>query len=390
LYFSSNFVICASLILITRRLLDLKFSIRRCFVYNRKLDWRDKTKDRAKAAYDNFKPLDGKFMDNVVLQVKNGPMDFQIREPVSPLFGAMENTNQVMKFQIAQEYTGQQKHLCYLVPMWKESLDFDTYAKGRGSFASKVVDGTLFERNIGGIAAVSNLGDSECWTGNPLAQANLYGFGRIAWNVDLTSQEIAGEWVRLTFGNDSEVVEAMMDMLLKSRDVYEEYTVPLGIGWMVNPNHHYGPSVDGYEYSKWGTYHYADYKGIGVDRSAATGSAYTTQYKEFNAKIYETIETCPEELLLFFHHVPYTYELKSDKSLIQHIYDTHFNGVKEVLYMRESWISIKGKVDEETYDLVLSKFNIQVEDAKEWRDVINTYFYRRTGINDVHNRKIYK
>ena len=299
----------------------------RCFVYDCKLDWRDKTKDRAKAAYDNFKPLDGKFMDNVVLQVKNGPMDFQIREPVSPLFGAMEKTNQVMEFQIAQEYTGQQKHLCYLVPMWKECLDFDTYAKGKGSLASKVVDGTLFNRNTYGVAAVSNLGDSQCWTGNPLAQANLYGFGRIAWNVDLTAQEIALEWVKLTFGNDSEVVEAVMSMLLKSRDVYEEYTVPLGIGWMVNPEHHYGPSVDGYEYSKWGTYHYADFKGIGVDRSAATGSGYTTQYKDFNAKIYESIETCPEELLLFFHHVPYTYELKSGKTLIQHIYDTHFNGV---------------------------------------------------------------
>ncbi|WP_094546031.1 alpha-glucuronidase family glycosyl hydrolase [Petroclostridium xylanilyticum] len=362
----------------------------RCFVYDCQLDWRDRSKDRAKAAYENFKPLDGQFMDNVILQVKHGPMDFQIREPISPLFAAMEKTNQMMEFQITQEYTGQQKHLCYLVPMWKECLDFDIYAKGEGSYVSKIVDGTLFGREYGGIAAVSNIGDSKCWTGHPLAQANLYGFGRLAWNSELTSEEIAEEWIKLTFGSDKEVVDTIMSMLLESASAYEKYTVPLGIGWMVNPGHHYGPNVDGYEYSPWGTYHYADFRGIGVDRTVATGTGYTAQYKEPLYKMYESIETCPEELLLFFHHVPYTYELKSGKTVIQHIYDTHFEGVEQVKKMREKWASLQEKIDKETFELTLSKFDIQVKDAREWRDVVNTYFYRRTGIKDIHGRKIYE
>lgn len=362
----------------------------RCFVYNCMVNWRDRSKDRAKAAYDNFKPLDGKFMDNVILQVKNGPMDFQIREPVSPLLGAMEKTNMMVEFQITQEYTGQQKHLCYLIPMWKETLDFDTFAKGKGSLVSRIVDGSLFNMKYSGIAAVSNVGDSECWTGHPLAQANLYGFGRLTWNPELTSKEIAEEWVRLTFGCDDKVIETITSMLLESREIYENYTSPMGIGWMVNPGHHYGPNVDGYEYSHWGTYHYADFKGIGVDRTAATGTGFTEQYREPVAKMYENIESCPEKLLLFFHHVPYTYKLKSGKTVIQHIYDTHFEGVEQVKTLIEKWSSLKGKIDDETYNLVLKKLKIQLKDAEEWRDVVNTYFYRKTGIKDIHGRKIYE
>lgn len=362
----------------------------RCFVYNCMVNWRDRSKDRAKAAYDNFKPLDGKFMDNVILQVKNGPMDFQIREPVSPLLGAMEKTNMMVEFQITQEYTGQQKHLCYLIPMWKETLDFDTFAKGKGSLVSRIVDGSLFNMKYSGIAAVSNVGDSECWTGHPLDQANLYGFGRLTWNPELTSKEIAEEWVRLTFGCDDKVIETITSMLLESREIYENYTSPMGIGWMVNPGHHYGPNVDGYEYSHWGTYHYADFKGIGVDRTAATGTGFTEQYREPVAKMYENIESCPEKLLLFFHHVPYTYKLKSGKTVIQHIYDTHFEGVEQVKTLIEKWSSLKGKIDDETYNLVLKKLKIQLKDAEEWRDVVNTYFYRKTGIKDIHGRKIYE
>jgi alpha-glucuronidase len=362
----------------------------RCFVYNCLLDWRDRSKDRAKAAYDNFKPLDGQFMDNVILQVKNGPMDFQIREAVSPLFGAMKNTNLMLEFQAAQEYTGQQKHVCYLVPMWKEVVNFDTYAKGEGSLVSKVVDGSLFERKYGGIVAVSNLGDSKCWTGHPMAQANLFGLGRIAWNPELSSEEIAEEWAKLTFGCDSEVVEKVVSILMESRDAYEKYTSPLGIGWMVYPHHHYGPNVDGYEYTPWGTYHYADWRGFGVDRTVATGTGYTAQYNEPIASMYENIETCPEELLLFFHHVPYTYELKTGKTVIQHIYDTHFEGVEKIEEFIEKWLSLKDKIDEEAFNLVCEKFKIQLKDSKEWRDVINTYFYRRTGITDIKGRKIYE
>lgn len=362
----------------------------RCFVYNCQLNWRDRSKDRAKAAYENFKPLDGKFMDNVILQVKNGPMDFQIREPISPLFGAMEHTNEVMEFQITQEYTGQQKHICYLVPLWKECLDFDTHAKGEGSLVKNVVDGTLFNRQYGGIAAVSNLGDNQNWTGHPLAQANFYGFGRLTWNPDLTSEEIAEEWVKLTYGCDKDIVSTISRILIESRDIYEQYTCPLGIGWMVNPNHHYGPSVDGYEYSPWGTYHYADFKGFGVDRTVTTGTAYTAQYKDPISNMYEDIEKCPEELLLFFHHVPYEYMLKTGKTVIQHIYDTHFEGVERVEEIKKDWEALREKIDGKIYEEVLNRLDIQIRDAKEWRDVVNTYFYRRTGIKDIHARKIYE
>jgi len=362
----------------------------RAFVYNCMVDWRDRAQDRAKAAYENFKPLDGQFMDNVVLQIKYGPMDFQIREPVSPLFGAMEKTNVALELQITQEYTGQQKDLCYLPTMWKEILDFDTYAKGKGSTVAKVVNGSLFGMKYGGIVGVSNIGDSKSWTGHPLAQANLYGFGRLAWNPLLSPKEIAEEWTKLTFGHDEQVINTIVSMLMASRDIYEKYTAPLGVGWMVNPGHHYGPNPEGYEYSHWGTYHYADYKGIGVDRTVATGTGYTAQYKEPIASMYENIETCPDELLLFFHHVPYTHKLKSGKTVIQHIYDTHFEGAEEAKGLKEKWLTLRGKIDEEIFEMVLERLEMQIKNAIEWRDVVNTYFYRKTGIRDVHNRKIYE
>lgn len=362
----------------------------RCFVYNCLMDWRDRKGDRAKAAYDNFKPLDGFFMDNVILQIKYGPMDFQVREPVSPLFGALKNTNTAMEFQITQEYTGQQKHLCYLMPLWKEVLDFDTHAAGKGSFVSKIVDGSIFKRKYGGIVGVANIGDSQCWTGHPLAQANFYAFGRVAWDPELSAKQVAEEWIKLTLGHDREIIDNVASMLLESRDIYEEYTVPLGVGWMVNPGHHYGPNVDGYEYSHWGTYHYADHKGIGVDRTVATGTGYAAQYAEPVAKMYEDINTCPDELLLFFHHVPYEHKLKSGKTVIQHIYDTHFEGVERAEGLKAKWMRLQHKIDPDIFELVLKKLDIQIEDAKEWRDVINTYFYRKSGIKDVHNRKIYE
>ncbi|BDG47555.1 alpha-glucuronidase family glycosyl hydrolase [Parageobacillus sp. KH3-4] len=362
----------------------------RCFVYNCRQDWRNRSTDRAKAAYDHFKPLDGQFHNNVVLQIKNGPMDFQVREPVSPLFGAMPKTNQMMEVQITQEYTGQQKHLCYLIPQWKEVLEFDTYAKGKGSQVKKVVDGSLYNYQYSGIAAVSNIGDDPNWTGHTLAQANLYGYGRLAWNPDLSAQEITNEWVLLTFGDDPEVVGQISQMLLDSWRIYENYTAPLGVGWMVNPGHHYGPNVDGYEYSPWGTYHYADRYGIGVDRTVRTGTGFTAQYFPENAEMYESLESCPDELLLFFHHVPYTHRLKSGETVIQHIYNTHFEGVEQAKQLRERWKKLKGKIDEKRYRDVLERLNIQVEHAKEWRDVINTYFYRKSGMEDKYNRTIYK
>jgi alpha-glucuronidase len=361
----------------------------RCFVYNCLQDWRDRSTDRARAAYDHFKPLDGLFHSNVILQIKNGPMDFQVREAVSPLFGAMEKTNQMLEFQVTQEYTGQQRHLCYLVPQWKEILDFNTYAKGKGSEVKKVVDGSLFQNRYSGITAVSNIGNDYNWTGHTLAQANLYGFGRLTWNPDLSAEVITDEWIGQTFGHDELVKELVSRMLLKSWSIYEKYTSPLGVGWMVNPHHHYGPNVDGYEYDAWGTYHFADWQGIGVDRTVKTGTGYTSQYFKENAEMYESLETCPDELLLFFHHVPYTHKLKSGVTVIQHIYNTHFEGVEEAEKFVETWLQLKEKVDSERFEAILNRLQEQANHSKEWRDIINTYFYRKSGIKDELNRKIY-
>lgn len=305
----------------------------RAFVYNCYQDWRDNETDRAKAAYDTFMPLDGKFLDNVIIQIKNGPMDFQVREPVNPLFGGLQKTNQILEFQITQEYTGQQKHLCYLVPQWKEVLDFDTFLFGEGTSVAKIVSGSIFNSSNFGIAGISNIGDEINWTGHTLAQANLYGFGRLAWDPSLSGKKIIEEWIKCTFGNNETVLNNLSEMMLKSWNIYEKYTAPLGVGWMVNPGHHYGPNVDGYEYSRWGTYHKADHYGIGVDRTLKSGTGYTAQYRQQNFEKYEHLDSCPDELLLFFHHVSYIYKLSNNKTVLQHIYDTHFEGVEDVQWL---------------------------------------------------------
>lgn len=361
----------------------------RCFVYNNKQDWRDRKTDRARAAYDHFTPLDGEFDDNVILQIKNGPMDFQVREPVSPLIGELEKTNQFLEFQIAQEYLGQQRHLVYLIPQWKEVLEFDTHAKGQGTQVKDIVSGEVFGNKIAGIVAVTNVGIDYNWTGHTIAQLNFYGYGRLIWNPDLTSEEIALEWIKQTFGHNPKTIDTIMKMVMPSWEAYENYTSPLGIGWMVNISHHYGPNIDGYEYDMWGTYHFADRNGIGVDRTMATGTGYTGQYHPENRDIYESIETCPDELLLFFHHVPYTHVLKSGKTLIQHIYDTHFKGVEQVEEMIAHWDSIADTLDERRYQDVKERLEHQLWSAKEWRDTINSYFYRKSGIADQQNREIY-
>lgn len=352
----------------------------RCFVYNCRQDWRDHTIDRAKAAYECFAPLDGEFLDNVFLQIKNGPMDFQVREPITPLFGAMDNTNKLMELQITQEYTGQQKHVCFLIPWWKEVLNTPTYAGN--------TDGTVAQR-INGIAAIVNVGNDENWTGHFLAQANLYGYGRLAWNSELTSEQIAEEWIKLTFGDNEIVMKNVRGILMNSWKTYEKYTSPLGIGWMVSPGHHYGPDVDGYEFSPWGTYHRADCKGIGIDRTIKSGTGYAGQYNEPLKSLYNNLETCPDELLLFFHHVSYTHVLKSGKTVIQHIYDTHFEGYEEVEKFIDMWTKLEGHIDGYMYRQVLEHLNIQLESARDWRDQINTYFYRMSGLEDEKKRKIY-
>ena len=360
----------------------------RCFVYNCKQDWRDYKTDRARAAYDNFIGMDGDYHDNVILQIKNGPMDFQIREPVSPLLGGLTKTNQMLEVQIAQEYTGHQIDVCYLIPMFKEVLDFKTYCSPEKDTVADIASGRMMGNRNAGITAVCNTGDDENWTGSDLAAANLYGFGRLAYCTDLSAEEIAEEWIRQTFSNDREVVEIVSKILLGSREVYEKYTSPLGIGWMVTPGEHYGPSVDGYEYSRWGTYHRADHLGLGVDRTDS-GTGYARQYYEPNASMYDNAETCPEELLLFFHHVLYTYRLKTGKTVIQHIYDSHFEGLEEVEGMIESWKRLEGKVDDKVFSAVIQRFDRQLDNAREWRDQVNTYFYRKSGIPDQKGRKIY-
>lgn len=361
----------------------------RCFVYNCMQDWRDYKTDRARAAYDNFIGLDGKFDDNVILQIKNGPMDFQVREPVSPLFGGLKNTNMILEVQAAQEYTGQQIDICYLIPMWKEILDFETYAKKDGSTVADIVSGRTYNQINCGMAAVSNTGNDYNWTGHDLAAVNLYGFGRLAWNTELSADDIALEWIKQTFTHDEKVVNTILEILMKSWPVYEKYTSPLGIGWMVNPNNHYGPNIDGYEYDRWGTYHRADRDGLGVDRTVKTGTGYAGQYNEPNASMYENIETCPEELLLFFHYIRYDYKLKSGKTLIQHIYDTHFEGVEEVEKMIKDWEAIKGLIPDDVFERVRKRMDMQLINAIEWRDRVNTYFYRKSGVKDEKGRTIY-
>ena len=360
----------------------------RCFVYNCQQDWRDEKTDRARAGYDNFAPLDGQFAENVILQIKNGPIDFQVREPVHPLFGRLSRTNQILEVQAAQEYTGQQIDVCYLVPMWKEVLDFSTGCGKEADTVADIIAGKTFGQTRCGIAAVSNTGNDPNWTGHDLAGANLYGFGRLAWNPALSSEEIAREWIALRITRDPEALEVILGILLRSREVYEKYTAPLGIGFMVNPSYHYGPNPEGYEYSPWGTYHRADHLAIGVDRSDK-GTGYSELYFEKNAAIYRNKETCPENLLLFFHRLPYTYRLSSGKTLIQQVYDSHFEGYEDVEKMAEAWDSLEGKIPEEIFKRVQERLLRQKKNSREWRDVINSFFYRRSMIPDEKGRKLY-
>jgi alpha-glucuronidase len=352
----------------------------RAFVYNHRQDWRDRSTDRAKAAYEHFAPLDGQFRENVILQVKFGPIDFQVREPISPVIAAMKRTQVAVELQVTQEYTGQQQHICYLAPQWSEILSFPLADPA-----------TVSELCTGGLVAVSNVGDDEYWTGHPLAQANLYAFGRLAWDPTLSPSAVLDEWISLTFpGADATLRETLHAMMDDSWRTYEMYTAPLGVGFMVKPHYHYGPDVDGYEYSPWGTYHFADRDGVGVDRTRATGTGYTGQYPPPWCDVYESLDTCPDELLLFFHHVPYGHVLHSGKTVIQHIYDTHFEGVERVRALRPLWDRVAGLVDPALHARVAERLDEQLRCAIEWRDQINTYFYRKSGIPDVHGREVHK
>jgi len=352
----------------------------RAFVYNHRQDWRDRSTDRARAAYDTFVPLDGRFDDNVVLQVKYGPLDFQAREPLSPVIPAMTRTRVALELQVTQEYTGQQRHAASLAPQWSGILGFRPFGDDRPPVAELV---------RGGIAAVANVGDDEFWTGHPLAQSNLYAYGRLAWDAGLRPSAVLDEWIALTFGDDEAVAAGIHSILDESWTTYESYTAPLGVGFMVTPGSHYGPSVDGYEYSPWGTYHFADRDGIGVDRTVATGTGYAGQYPPPWCEVYESLDTVPDEVLLFFHHVPYRHRLHSGSTVIQHIYDTHFDGADRAAAMVASWDALRGRIDEAVWMRGAERFAEQARSAAEWRDQVNTYFWRASGIADAHGRTIY-
>ena len=359
----------------------------RAFVYDHHLNWQDPKADRARAAYDIFHPLDGKFDDNVIIQIKHGPIDFQVREPVSPLFGGLPHTNAAAELQITQEYTGQQRHLCFLPSMWKEVLDFDLKLDSHGTPVKEVVSGKTFNRPAGGFVGVANVGLNESWLGHPLAMANLYGFGRLAWNPDLSPKTIAEEWTRLTFGDDPAVLQTVADMLVSSWSVYESYTGTLGLQTLTDIlGSHYGPGVEASERNGWGQWHRADHDGVGMDRTVATGTGFAGQYPPALAKMYESLETTPDELLLFFHHVPYTYVLRSGKTVIQSIYDSHYEGAAQAANYVHQWEPLKGHIDGRRYAEILSRLEYQAGHAIVWRDAVCNWFFRTSGIADARSR----
>lgn len=359
----------------------------RGFVYNQHLDWHDMKADRARAGYDNFRVLDGKFEPNVVIQIKNGPIDFQVREPVSPLFAALQHTNQAIELQVTQEYTGQQRHMVFLVPMWKTALDTDMRAQNRSTPVKEIVEGKSFHQPLGGFVAVVNVGLDDNWLHHPMAMANLYGYGRLAWNPDLTTDQIIDSWTRLTFGNNPKVVSTIDDLQRNSWHVYEEYTGPLGLGTLTDIiGVHYGPGIESTERNGWGQWIRADHKGIGMDRTVATGTGYIGQYPPELAKVYESLATCPDELLLFMHHVPYDHVLHSGKTVIQHVYDSHYDGAAAAATYAPRWQMLHGLIDEDRYQRTRTLFEYQAGHAIVWRDAVSEWFLRMSGIPDGMGR----
>ena len=340
----------------------------RCFVYNCRQDWRDHTIDRPMAAYDTYQPLDGQFDENVILQIKNGPFDFQVREPVSPLLLSMQKTRMALELQLAQEYTGKQLDLYTMAPMWREIFQ------------------DLPPERIQAIAAVSNFGRDENYFGHPLAAVNLFGFGLLAWNPEITPEEIVSQWILLTYDFLPEDQETLGRWMLASRKIYEKYTSPLGLGWMITPHTHYGPNPSGYEYDLWGTYHRASRDAVGINRTSA-GTGYTCQYPPALRQRYEDASACPDLLLLFFHRLPYGFRMKDGRSLIQRIYDDHFEGAEQAARLLEA---LKGlPFPEPDRQVILDRAVRQKENAENWRDVINTFFHRLSGVPDALERKIF-
>ncbi|WP_394677149.1 alpha-glucuronidase [uncultured Sphingobacterium sp.] len=344
----------------------------RAFVYHPTKD------DRAKQAYQEFVPLDGEFRDNVILQVKNGPIDFQPREPFNPLLGAMPNTAKMLEFQLTQEYLGFSNHLVYLAPLFKEVLDSDTYANGKGQTVSKL---TGSRGHLGGktaIAAVANIGLDTNWTGHHFAQANWYAFGRLAWNNNLSSAQIADEWIRMTFTGVEEFVEPVKKLMLESREVAVDYMMPLGLHHLFAFEHHYGPEPWGDipggrpDWMPW-YYHNADSVGLGFDRTV-NGSRAVTQYNPPLDKIYGNISTCPENLLLWFHHVSWNYRMNSGNTLWTELCFRYDHGVQKVREFQKVWDRMERYIDRSRFSDVQAKLRIQARDAVWWKDACLQYF----------------
>lgn len=344
----------------------------RAFVYDANV-----ADDRTKQAYNEFKPLDGKFKKNVFVQVKNGPLDFQPREPFSPLFGAMPKTPQMMEFQVTKEYLGWATNLVYLAPMWKETLESDTYAKGKGSTVAKVITGQLDGHTQSGIAGVTNIGNDINWCGNHLSQANWYAYGRLAWNPDLTSSAIADEWLRMTFNNDETFIAPVKQIMLTSRETAVNYMTPLGLTHIMSRGHHYGPGpwVTGGRADQTSLYfHKADAKGLGFDRTSKTGSNAVAQYNSPLREMWDNIATTPEKDLLWFHHVAWDYKMKSGKTLWIELIEHYNKGIEGVKQMQKVWNAMEGKIDAERFKDQQRALAIQLEDAELWKGACLTYF----------------
>lgn len=342
----------------------------RAFVYDAKAD------DRAMQASLEFVPFDGQFRDNVIIQIKNGPVDFQPREPFSPLFGQLTSTTVMPELQITQEYLGHSNHLVYLLPMWKECLDADTYQKGEGSTVAAITTGKLHQRPISAIAGVTNIGDSINWCGHHFAQSNWYAFGRIAWNPSLSSEQVADEWIKQTFTAQPEFLNPIKELMLRSREDNVHYEMPLGLHHIFSGPSHYGPGPwEGGTRPDWSPiyYHKAGKDGIGFDRTL-NGTGAVAQYHEPLASMYNNLETCPEELLLWFHHLPWDYTMKNGKSLWDNLCYTYQEGIDAAASYIATWDSVKPYVDNQRFHEVKVKLIRQAKDALWWRDACMLYF----------------
>jgi alpha-glucuronidase len=343
----------------------------RAFVYSNAIP-----ADRVKQAYEEFKPLDGAFHDNVLVQVKNGPLDFQPREPFHPLFGAMPKTPLMMEFQITKEYLGQDTHLVYLGKLFEEVLRSDTYARGKGSTVAKVIDGSLDGHRLTGIAGVSNIGTDRDWTGSQFNQANWYAFGRLAWDPMASSTDIADDWIRMTFSNDPRVISTIEHMMLVSREAVVNYMTPLGLAHIMATGHHYGPGP-------WARvarpdqtpsyFHRADTLGLGFDRTA-TGSDAVAQYFPPVRDVFASRDSVPENLLLWFHHVRWDERLHSGRTLWEELVRHYTAGVDTVRSMEHGWQRVRGAIDTERFAAVDSFLVIQEHEARWWRDAALSYF----------------